>query len=666
MNWALTAISVLVIALMLSAAIIIPESNARRIFVTESSDFIHTPNDLPYLSVADGKVIIRVSASGSLNISELYVIIGNKRVPMKRQLSTGQREMWFAYLPYDGKGFEYYFEAKLGDGTTLEIFYERPDVKFLFNGTDPFPQVSWVKSRVGYQIFPERFCNGDPSNDALALKTDYFNYCEVCGNRKPILSNWSDPPTPLHCCHQYYGGDLRGIIEKLDYLKELGIGLIYLTPIFISGSAHGYDTYDYFKVDPKFGTEEDLRELLEEAHKRGIKVIFDFVPDHVGVGFWAFQDVYKRGPESPYWGWFIVYKWPFKLGDGSAYRGWWGLGSLPQLNVLNNEVKNYLINVALYWLDFGFDGLRIDTPLDVIDNVNFFRQLRAAVKAKHPDAYIVGEIWDNRPDWLRGDRFDSLMNYYLGRNILLPYARGQRSGEATAKSMAEYYASIGVNVAGMNFNIITSHDTSRLLTELGGGPLGSTPSDLVIKRLKLITTIQFTVPGMPVIYMGDERGYTGDKNRYDEQRYPIQWDKVNEDILEHYKALAKLKNEVEALHTSIIRILPSKGSVLAFTRGYNDEVLVVANNDDVNATAYELPEGEWRIAYSTDNAVIEGKSLVLPPLSAAVLIRADAAPPAEERGQLHYIALIGLLLVAILAAILYIYSHRGVFKALKS
>ncbi len=183
-----------------------------------------------------------------------------------------------------------------------------------------------MSNGITYQIFPDRFNNGNRSNDALALDHDELILNQV-NPGQPILSNWSDPITPLHCCHQYFGGDIKGITEKLDYLQSLGVTIIYLNPIFLSGSAHGYDTYDYYRLDPpKFGTEEELREFLDEAHRRGMRVIFDFVPNHCGIGNPAFLNVWKKGSESPpNWDWFFVKKWPFKLGDGSAYVGWWGV-----------------------------------------------------------------------------------------------------------------------------------------------------------------------------------------------------------------------------------------------------------------------------------------------------------------------------------------------------
>lgn len=454
---------------------------------------VHDPADPAYLSIADDYLIPRIKILKALDIASGVLVANGVEYPLKLQLETSSWRMYYATVPLDKgvNGLNYYFRLTLSNGTLVYVYNSDTSRFYYFNGSTPFKQVEWVRSIVGYQIFPDRFYNGDPGNDLKANSTDELWINEV-SKGTPVFTRWDGPVTPLHCCHQYFGGDLKGVTEKLDYLKELGVGLIYLNPIFTSGSVHGYDVYDYYTVDPKFGTLDDLKTLLDEAHKRGIRVIFDFVPDHVGLGFWAFQDVYRNGPSSRYWSWFIIYKWPFKLGDSSAYKCWWGIGSLPQLNVLNKEVRQYLINVALYWLSIGFDGLRIDTPLDVIGSENFFRELREVVKSRYPDAYIVGEIWDYRPEWLRGEAFDSLMNYYLGRNILLSYAKGVLNGYTASARLSEYYAGIGVNVAGMGFNIIGSHDTSRILTDLGGGGLRDTPGNESIKRLKLLSTLQYT------------------------------------------------------------------------------------------------------------------------------------------------------------------------------
>ena len=581
------------------------------------SSAVFNPADPAFLSVADGSVVVRLTTPAG-TYSSVYVVVNGTSIEMRRQLKWSGYEMWYARV--DGVGpFEYYFVLATSEGRRVYLYNTTERPLFNFDGVDRFPQVRWVVGSVGYQIFPDRFYNGDPTNDLLANRTDEL-WLNAFSTSRPVFSNWSDPITPLHCCHQYFGGDLKGITMKLGYLKSLGVDMIYLNPIFLSGSVHGYDTYDYLVVDPKYGTQEDLRNLIIRAHDLGIRVIFDFVPDHVGIGFWAFLDVYEKGPSSKYWYWFTIYKWPFKLGDSSAYRCWWGFGSLPQLNTTNPEVRDYLLNVALYWMDFGFDGMRIDTPTDLLGAKDFFRELRALVKSKYPQAYIVGEIWDLDPSWLKGDLFDSLMFYSLGRGILLAFSSGKITGTQAAEALSVFYASIGVNVAGMGFNVVDSHDTSRVLTDLGGGRLGDKPSYESIQRLKLLTVLQFTMPGMPVIFQGDERGALGDKNHFDEQRYPIQWDQLIPEVYNHYLYLTTLKHTLPGLNTSIIRVLYSSDDLLVYTRGYNDEVLVIANNGLIDHEV-QLPEGAWRVVYPAGYQAVVVNKIRVSPLSALILVK---------------------------------------------
>jgi len=579
--------------------------------------FEFDPRNPAYLSVADNRTVVRIEVKpGTLSSAVLVTDRGN--YTMEPQVWWGSGEVWRAEVPAV-EAMKYYLLLNSTDGKRLAVLNSSKTPFFSFDGSDRFPQIQWVSNGITYQIFPERFNDGNKNNDPLALQTDELWFNEMT-DEKPILSNWSGPITPLNCCHQYYGGDIAGITEKLDYLQSLGVTIIYLNPIFLSGSAHGYDIYDYYRVNPHLGTERELREFLDEAHRRGIRVIFDFVPDHTGIGHWAFLDVAARGNRSPYWNWYLVKKWPFKLGDGKAYVGWWGIGSLPKLNTVNPEVREYLIGAALHWIEFGFDGIRVDVPNDVLDSETFFRELRERVKAERPDAYLVGEIWTLSPEWVRGDRFDSLMNYALGRDILLNYAKGYLSGNATLKMLGRYYASYGENVVAMGFNLVDSHDTSRVLTDLGGGSLGDTPTNESIKRLKLLSTLLYTLPGTPVTFQGDERGLLGDKAHYDEQRYPIQWNNVNKDVLNHYKALAKLRKDTPALRSSVIRFYTAKDGVLAFFRGHEDEVLVIANAWR-KPTEIELPPGKWKVIWPGGCTPSVSGEIEVSPISVVILGR---------------------------------------------
>ena len=562
----------------------------------------HKTDDPAYLCVSGGELIIKIKTPPNTN--SVSFITGNEKVPMERQLWWDHGAIW--RVAVDNSPLDYRFEV---DGIDSE--------DFSYSGEFHFPEVKWVDNGVSYQIFPERFFNGNESNDLLALESDEYNFNDLWMGEKPILSDWNAPITPQHCCHQYFGGDLEGVIEKLDYLEEMDIGLIYLNPIFDSGSAHGYDTHDYELVSPKFGDEENLRFLLDEAHSRDMRIIFDFVPNHTGLGFWAFQDVVEKGRESEYWDWYFIKKYPFKPGDASAYECWWDVPSLPQLNNTNPEVREYLFGVVDRWLDFGFDGLRIDVPNEVVDAHAFFAGLREVVKEEHPESYIVGEIWGTDSSWLQGDQFDSLMNYAMGREILLNYANNTMSSRDAVQKLAAYYAAYGENVHGMGFNVVSTHDTGRLLTDLGGGNFGEVTKTIGIMRLKLLTTLLYTMPGTPVIFQGDERGITGQKELYDSHRYPIEWDSVNKDLSGHYKKLSGMRDSTPAFESSCVSLYETDSEILSFFRGDNRDVLVIANNH-YSSHSTDLPPGSWRVYGSSE--ILRGEVRV-PPISAIVLVR---------------------------------------------
>ena len=589
--------------------------NAVRIIAPQMC-FVHDPDDPAYLCESDGRLVIRLKTPPNQIVSVSLIADGENL--MEKQLWWDYGEIWRVSLPSSGP-IEYKFELKGFDGQIITF----PEETFVFDGNYQFEEVSWVGDGVIYQIFPDRFYNGDPGNDKLALGTDEYVFNKfwtdevLWEGKEPFLSSWKDPISSLHCCHQYFGGDLQGITEKMVYLEDLGVTAIYLNPIFDSGSAHGYDTHDYMKVSPKFGTEEDLKLMLDTAHDSGIRVIFDLVPNHTGLGFPQFQDVVENGEKSEYWDWYFINEYPFIPGDPSGYECWWGVGSLPKLNAANQEVKDYLFGVVDHWLEFGFDGCRVDVPNEVIDAHNFFAEMRDIVKEKHPDAYLVGEIWGLDGSWVQGDQFDSLMNYALGKEALLPYANGSASGEKTFNKLAKYFATYGENVAGMGFNLVSSHDTGRVLTDLGGGNFNDGISKIAIMRLKLLSTLLYSLPGAPVTFQGDERGILGEKELYDAHRYPIQWDFASKDLLAHYKNLAEMRGEIPALTSNAIFQYMANNDLISFFRGEEKDVLVVANNG-LSSVEFDLPDGCWKVAGSGE--MLENTTRI-PPLRAVVLER---------------------------------------------
>jgi glycosidase len=590
--------------------------------VTGGVNLVHNPDDPAYLCIADERLVLRLKTSPH-KVAKVYLVTYEGKKPMERQLQWEYGEVFRLSLELPDS-LKYHFLGYTIDGTEFSL-PEDPSQSFRFDGIDSFPQLKWVSQGIIYQIFPDRFYNGNPKNDVLALKSDEFHYNQQWAQNKlwaeegPSLVSWDDPISSQHCCHQYFGGDLAGIIEKLDYLKELGITALYLNPIFDSGSAHGYDTHDYMKISPKFGTDEDLQELLNEAHKIGMRVILDFVPNHTGLGFWAFQDVVKNGENSPYWDWYFIHQWPFTPGDPTAYKAWWGVGSLPKLNTGNPEVKEYLFKVVHRWLNFGADGWRVDVPNELVEVQAFFREMRQITKMEKPDAYLIAEIWQLDPSWVQGDQFDSLMNYALGRDILLSFAKGSIDGESALANLSRYFATYGENVTAMGFNLVSSHDTGRILTDLGGGNFGDLPNPIAVERLKLLSTLFYTLPGAPVIFQGDERGILGEKEFYDSHRYPIQWDTADESLIYHYKKLAQLRSEIPALTSSVIRVYYGTDNLLSFFRGEQSsgQVLIVANNG-TETVKFELPFGNWRSV--TEGEVLQ-ETIYISPLQVRIFER---------------------------------------------
>ena len=246
----------------------------------------------------------------------------------------------------------------------------------------------WVQDAIFYQIFPDRFADGDPSNNP------------------PNAHPWGAPPTDWG----FQGGDLRGIIDKFNYLLDLGVNALYLNPIFQSSSNHRYNVSDYYAIDPKLGNSSDFRALIDVAHHNGVRVLLDGVFNHSGRGFFAFSDLLENQEKSPYRDWFHVQRFPvdaYSGGDAKDYQAWWGFKSLPKLNISNPAVRRYILDVARFWIEQGADGWRLDVPNE-IDDDDFWDEFREVVKSVNSDAYLVGEIWTVDPRWVGESHFDGL------------------------------------------------------------------------------------------------------------------------------------------------------------------------------------------------------------------------------------------------------------------
>ncbi|MDH7576365.1 MAG: glycoside hydrolase family 13 protein [Bacillota bacterium] len=441
----------------------------------------------------------------------------------------------------------------------------------MISGYRPLTVPSWVEKAVFYQIFPERFANGDPTNDP------------------PGVLAWGEEPGET----TFFGGDLQGIIEHLDYLGDLGITALYLNPIFASVSPHKYDTCDYYQIDSHFGDERVFKRLVGLLHDRKIKIILDGVFNHVGDEFWAFQDVIKRGTASPYVEWFHIYSFPVRRSPRPTYAAWWGFPDLPKLNTDNPVVQRYLFNAVSFWMkEFQIDGWRLDVPNEV--SHTFWRKFREIVKQINPEAFILGEIWTIGTPWLQGDQFDSITHYQF-RDVVLNFFARKRidAGEFHAQLLG-FQKTYPPKVQRGLINLLGSHDTERIATIFLRAAGGDISSSKVVSfsgylRMKAALLFQFTYPGVPLIYYGDEIGMLGEEGPA--CRRPMIWEKEkhNQELFAYYKDLIKLRNTYFALqHGNFLPLCyHRKKNFYVFARQReeeNEEVIIVLNNNDWKQT----------------------------------------------------------------------------------
>jgi cyclomaltodextrinase len=458
---------------------------------------------------------------------------------------------------------------------------------------------AWVRDAVFYQIFPDRFAASERVPKPGALEP------------------WDSEPTT----HGFKGGDLLGIAERLPYLQELGVTALYLTPIFQSASNHRYHTYDYYRVDPLLGGESALRELLDRAHERGMRVVLDGVFNHTGRGFWPFHHILETGGASPYRDWFHLAPdvrdgrrfpraYPEDGADTSVralgYQAWWGLPALPKLNTDHPAVREYLLEVAEHWLRFGIDGWRLDVPAEIRDEA-FWQAFRQRCRAIRPDAYLVGEIWEVAPEWLRGDRFDALMDYPLAEAIL-GYVGGAsldravvaghheyadtivpRDGAGFAARLVELLSVYDPDVVAVQLNLLSSHDAPRALTVLGGDGAALRMALLLIAAL----------PGAPCIYYGDEVGLRGGNDPANRGTFPWDPSRWGSDLHAYTQAILRLRADHPALRHGATRAIGAAGPAMAIERAIGDDRLVVALNPGSESTGLEVivagvPDGRLR------------------------------------------------------------------------
>jgi cyclomaltodextrinase / maltogenic alpha-amylase / neopullulanase len=489
----------------------------------------------------------------------------------KKQMSKSGTDQlfdyWFIEIEPPFRRLRYGFALTSGSEQivyTEKGFYDTlplDDVAYYFcfpflNASDVFKAPDWVKDTVWYQIFPERFANG---NSNL--------------NPPGTLPWGSTLPKP----DNFFGGDFEGIIDHLDYLVDLGITGIYLTPIFKAYSNHKYDTIDYLEIDPQFGDKATFKRLVDTCHAKGIKVMLDAVFNHSGYYFPPFQDVLVNEEQSKYKEWFHIKEFPIQTEPIPNYDTFAFVPSMPKLNTDNRVVREYLLKVARYWVEeFNIDGWRLDVANEI--DHSFWREFRTAVKAVKPDVYILGEIWHDSMPWLQGDQFDAVMNYPFTTAAIQFFAKNEMKATQFANTLSKVMHSYPETVNEVQFNLLGSHDTPRLLTLCNEN----------MQRAKLLFLFQMSFIGTPCIYYGDEISMSGGQDPG--CRECMKWDEADQDLeMFHFvKKLLSLRNEIGAF-----------GNRSSFT--------VIETNDETNHLIYKKSTTEDALLFFINNSTSKQK-----------------------------------------------------------
>jgi cyclomaltodextrinase / maltogenic alpha-amylase / neopullulanase len=491
----------------------------------------------------------------------------------------GVHEYWGATLPTATHRVRYLIHVEDADNNYLWLTEQgpvprRPTKNFFqfayIHRADLFKQPAWIEGATFYQIFPDRFYNGNPKNDPKKNKM-----------------KWGAIPTR----ETMAGGDLAGIEQKLDYVQDLGIGCVYTTPIFKSPTNHKYDTTDYYKIDPSFGTNEEFKSLVGAVHERGMRFMLDAVFNHSGKEWFPFKDVIQKGADSKYVDWFYnIHSFPVDT-DAITYETFANnVASMPKLNTANPELQQYLLKVARHWItDADIDGWRLDVANEV--NHGFWRAFREAVKGAKADAWILGEIWHEATEWLQGDQYDSVMNYPW-REATLSFLKGQIDAVEYDRVLTRLRFTHSHEVMKGLLSLLGTHDTARVKNELGESR----------EKAAQAAVLLLTAEGVPLVYYGDEVGMTGANDPDCRRCYP--WhapESIDQDMLHLYKRLIHLRRTYrwmndgawETFEASSItgvygfRRLPTP--IVAPERPLDEEgIYVVINNSYAPATV-ELP-----------------------------------------------------------------------------
>ena len=512
----------------------------------------------------------------------------------------GDYDIFKCEFSLDAKGLYFYWFRVTAREGTFGLFKQGRDTNM---EEGDFWQLSVVphdftvprdfQGRVMYQIFPDRFaregsCDLTDKLQPYILREDWGGLPEY----RP------DPATGEILCNDFFGGNFRGIQSRLPYLHSLGVGILYLNPISMAFSNHRYDTADYKRPDPMLGTEEDFRALCAAAHKLGMKVILDGVYSHTGANSVYFDrngvfgsGAYSKGKDSPYYNWYSFREYPDK------YDSWWGFATLPNVNELEDDYLDFIIrdedSVIAHWLALGADGFRLDVADELPDE--FIRRFKGRLRQLKPDALLLGEVWEDasnksaysvRRRYFIDGELDSVMNYPW-RSAIIAFLRSQDDGSSLGESIMTIAENYPPQVLQALMNPLSTHDTPRILTNLVGDFQGDREfqarvrlsyeqREYAFERSRMAAFLQYSLPGCPCIYYGDEAGMEGCRDPFNRGCYPWGWE--DRRFIEFYRSLGQLKNNTPALQTGSVRVTQAGEGKIVFLRSSPGQTVLCCVN----------------------------------------------------------------------------------------
>ncbi|MCR4655046.1 MAG: glycoside hydrolase family 13 protein [Lachnospiraceae bacterium] len=640
-----------------------PFLNKDAVFSDSTSAYLDPCEPSPY-----GLVTVKLRTAKN-NIDYAFIICNGERFLMDKAGTTGHFDYYKYDLQLENEIVLYYFEVVVGNVRCqydMRGAVDKADLNFSFQIRPGFSTPEWAKGAVFYQIYVDRFFNGDPSNDVLTNEYQYI------GDKSVHAESWDKYPRTMGV-REFYGGDLQGVLDKMDYLEGLGIDAIYFNPLLVSPSNHKYDIQDYDYIDPHFGKiVDDSGELLkdfqtenreatkyinrvtskanleasnelfvkvvEEAHKRGIKVILDGVFNHCGsFNKWIDRERiyenaegYEKGAyisaDSPYRDFFHFFNenaWPYN----SSYDGWWGHDTLPKLNYeASQKLCDYILRVAVKWVSppYNVDGWRLDVAADLGHspdfNHTFWKEFRRAVKRANPDAIIIAEHYGDPSSWLHGDEWDTVMNYDAFMEPVTWFLTGMQkhsddfrqdmlgNADNFANAMLWNSTKLPPQSLFVAMNELSNHDHSRFLTRTNhvvgrvadkGPEAANVGVDKAVMREAVL--MQMTWPGAPTIYYGDEAGVCGFTDPDNRRTYP--WGKEDMELVNYHRDVIKMHKENEEFISGSLRILYKNYNVIAYGRfTETSQSIVIINNND-QSQELEIKFG-WQIG-AMEECVLE-------------------------------------------------------------